>query len=190
MPWYLRVSIDRFEFLLSFARYANCRETSYFRDQTNWSIAICLNESFNVTSSAKIELKTSLATLPSQKWQLLCEDNRSVLVAFQARLDSLKLAASPLNLYNVKPSNILSMVSLVITYVIVFIQFEWWCPCWNDIVLCLPELSSIVNKWRWITFWWVSRQPKLFSQPLNCNSSRNINLLIHINTKIMSYYLL
>ena len=55
---------------------------------------------------------------------MLCEDDRSVLAAFQTRLDSLKLAASPFNLYNVKPSNILSMVSLVVTYVIVLIQFE------------------------------------------------------------------
>ena len=73
---------------------------------------------------AQEELKSSLVALLSQKWQLLCVDERSVLVAFQARLDSLKLAASPFNLYNVKPSNILSMVSLVITYVIVLIQFD------------------------------------------------------------------
>ena len=38
---------------------------------------------------AQEEQKTSSAALLSRKWQLLCEDNRSVLVAFQARHDSI-----------------------------------------------------------------------------------------------------
>ena len=85
---------------------------------------VLMNRLMSRPTLAQEELKTSFAALLSQKWQLLCEDERSVLVAFQARLDSVKLAASPFNLYKVKPSNILSMVSLVITYVFVLIQFD------------------------------------------------------------------
>ena len=85
---------------------------------------VLMNRLMSHPSLAQEELKTSLATLLSQKWALLCEDDRSLLVAFHTRLDSVKLAASPFNLYNVKPSNILSMVSLVVTYVIVLIQFH------------------------------------------------------------------
>ena len=89
-----------------------------------WRI-VCLNRLISHPTLAQEELKTSLAALLSRKWQLLCEDDRILLVAFQARLDSGKLAASPYNLYNVKPSNILSMLSLIVTYVIVIIQFDW-----------------------------------------------------------------
>ena len=85
---------------------------------------ILLNRLMSHPSLAQEELKTSLATLLSQKWQLLCEDDRNLLVAFHTRLDSVKLAASPFNLYQVKPSNILSMLSLIVTYVIVLIQFN------------------------------------------------------------------
>ena len=85
---------------------------------------VLMNRLMSHLTSAQEELKTSLATLLSQKWALLCEDDRSLLVAFHTRLASVKLAASPLNLYNVKPSNILSMVSLIVTYVIVIIQFD------------------------------------------------------------------
>ena len=85
---------------------------------------ISLNHLMSYPTFAQEELKTSLAALLSQKWQLLCEDDRRFLVAFHTRLDSVKLAASPFKLYNVKMSNILSMVSLVITYVIVLIQFD------------------------------------------------------------------
>ena len=83
-----------------------------------------MNRLMSHPSSAQDELKTSLAALLSQKWQLLCEDDRSLLVAFHSRLDSVKLAASPFKLYNVKPSNVLSMLSLIFTYVIVLIQLE------------------------------------------------------------------
>ena len=85
---------------------------------------ILMNRLMSHPALAKEELKTSLAALLSQKWQLLCEDDRRLLVAFQARLDNGKLAASPFNLYNVKPSNILSMLSLIVTYMIVLIQFN------------------------------------------------------------------
>ena len=85
---------------------------------------VLMNRLMSRPTLAQEELKTSLVALLSQKWQLLCEDDRILLVAFQVRLDSLKLAASPFNLYQVKPSNILSMLSLIVTYVIVLIQFN------------------------------------------------------------------
>ena len=86
---------------------------------------VLMNRLMSHPTFAQEELKTSLATLLSQKWALLCEDDRCLLVAFHTRLDSVKLAASPFNLYKVKMSNILSMVSLIVTYVIVLIQFKW-----------------------------------------------------------------
>ena len=86
---------------------------------------VLMNRLMSHLTLAQEDLKTSLAALLSQNWQLLCEDDRSLLVAFHTRLDSVKLAASPFNLYNVKPSNILSMLSLIVTYVIVIIQFDW-----------------------------------------------------------------
>ena len=86
---------------------------------------VLMNRLMSHLTLAQEDLKTSLAALLSQNWQLLCEDDRKLLVAFHTRFDNGKLAASPFNLYNVKPSNILSMLSLIVTYVIVIIQFDW-----------------------------------------------------------------
>ena len=70
------------------------------------------------------QLQTSVAALLSQKWYELSEDERHLVAAFQVRLANGDLAASPFGFYNVKPSNLLSMLSLILTYVIVLLQFD------------------------------------------------------------------
>lgn len=71
------------------------------------------------------QLQASAAALLSQKWHSLAEEDRSLLVAFQARLSYGTLAASPFEMYAVKPSNLVSMLSLILTYIVVLLQLHF-----------------------------------------------------------------
>ena len=68
-------------------------------------------------------LKSAIALVLSRKWNILSEEDRLLLTTFQERIDKDELNASPFDLYTVSPSNLLSMLSLIVTYTIVFIQF-------------------------------------------------------------------
>ena len=69
------------------------------------------------------KLKSTVAELLSRKWTLLSEEDRLLLASFRSRLDTEVLAASPFDLYSVNPSNLLTMLSLIVTYTIVLLQF-------------------------------------------------------------------
>ena len=69
------------------------------------------------------KLKSTLALVLSRKWHVLPEDDRLLLLSFQTRLDRDELTASPFRLYFVNPNNVLSMLSVIVTYTIVLLQF-------------------------------------------------------------------
>ena len=68
-----------------------------------------------------VELKKIAAGTLSEKWFLLSQEDRDIVACFLSRVDG-SLAACPLNLYTVDPTNILSLLTLHISYVIVLLQ--------------------------------------------------------------------
>ena len=73
---------------------------------------------------AREQLLVSIAALMSQRWHRLPLEDRNHLMAFQTRLFNKDLAASPFDLYTVNPSNLLSTLSLIVTYIIVLLQID------------------------------------------------------------------
>jgi len=74
-----------------------------------------------VFSFANLLLAT-VTEMSCTHWKSLTENEHGVLSTFMSDLQSRQLAASPSNLYSIKPSIFLSMLSLVITYTIVLIS--------------------------------------------------------------------
>lgn len=70
------------------------------------------------------ELKSTVAFILSEKWHMLSEEEHLLLVSFKTRLAKEEMAASPFALYSVNPGNLLSMLSLVVTYAITLVQFQ------------------------------------------------------------------
>ena len=68
-----------------------------------------------------VELKKIAAGTLSEQWFLLSQEDRDIVACFLSRVDG-SLAACPLNLYTVDPTNILSLLTLHISYVIVLLQ--------------------------------------------------------------------
>ena len=68
------------------------------------------------------ELRSTVAAQLCQKWYSMPEENRLFLISFQERLNEDNLAAIPFDLYKVNPSNLLSILSLTVTYTIVLLQ--------------------------------------------------------------------
>ena len=68
------------------------------------------------------QLKSTTAATLGRKWHLLPEEDRLVLTSFHARLDNQELSANPFDLYTVNPSNLMSILSLIVTYTIVLLQ--------------------------------------------------------------------
>ena len=68
------------------------------------------------------ELKNSIVGILNKKWQLLSHEHRDVLSFFFICLDRRNLVVCPLNLYNVDPTNLPSLLTLLISYVIVLQQ--------------------------------------------------------------------
>ena len=86
--------------------------------------AVLVNRLISYLYSSRDLLRDTIAALLSQKWQLLSEDDRNLLIVFQSRLVDGILTISPFNLYTVSPSNLLSMLSLIVTYIIVLLQID------------------------------------------------------------------
>jgi len=72
--------------------------------------------------SAASELLSSLACYWAQKWYSLGKEESRSLNSLVDRLQHVKLAASPSGYYNIKPSILLTMLSLIVTYTIVLLQ--------------------------------------------------------------------
>ena len=68
------------------------------------------------------ELRGAVAASLAARWRLLSLDHRNLLTSFLVRLDKGDLAARPLNLYTIQPANLLSLLTLHISYVIVLLQ--------------------------------------------------------------------
>ena len=68
------------------------------------------------------ELKKSVSALLSEKWHLMPQDHQNYLNCFYNRLNGGELAACPLNLFTIDRSNLLSLLTLHISYTIVLIQ--------------------------------------------------------------------
>ena len=68
------------------------------------------------------KLATLATGLLCEKWHSLHRDDFDVLLAFSSALRKENMAVCPLNMYSVKPKNLLSILTVVVTYVIVLIQ--------------------------------------------------------------------
>ena len=73
-------------------------------------------------NSASFKLRFTLSSLMARHSVHLTEKDLRVASSFLAHLQEDHLAACPLNLYSVTSSNILTLVSLIISYVIVLLQ--------------------------------------------------------------------
>lgn len=71
---------------------------------------------------ASVHLRTTLAALLSAHWDSVPKDDQSVVTLFLGRLQSEPLAASPLHLYQISPSLLLSIASLSMTYLVILLQ--------------------------------------------------------------------
>ena len=71
---------------------------------------------------SRIQLQDTLGVLLSEKWYLMSDKDRQFLIVFQSRLSQGELGASPFNLYTISPTNLLSMLSLIVTYITVLLQ--------------------------------------------------------------------
>lgn len=71
---------------------------------------------------ASENLRTVLATLLNRYWDSIARDERDILMVILGGLRTDPFAATPLGLYSVTPSILLTMASLVVTYVIIMLQ--------------------------------------------------------------------
>ena len=69
-------------------------------------------------------LQSAIDSFLSDNWYRLPDEDRHFLVSFQARLHREDLAACPLNLFTVNPTNLLTMLSLIVTYMVVIFQTD------------------------------------------------------------------
>lgn len=69
-----------------------------------------------------IQFRGTLNRLLNQHWFRLGKPDRELLRSFLSRLSTDHLVASPLDLYNITPSILLSVLGLVVSYVIVLLQ--------------------------------------------------------------------
>ena len=70
------------------------------------------------------KLQRVIAGLLSDEWYLLPHEDRQLLVSFQARLNNEDLAACPMNLFTINPTNLLTTLSLIVTYMVVIFQTD------------------------------------------------------------------
>jgi hypothetical protein len=71
---------------------------------------------------ASDRLRSHLAVLLTRYWDSIPKEERKFLVHFNGRIQTDPLAATPLGLYNVTPSFLLTVASLGVTYVIILLQ--------------------------------------------------------------------
>ncbi len=71
---------------------------------------------------ASDHLHSHLAVLLTCYWDSIPNEKRKLLVHFNGRLQTDPLAATPLGLYNVTPSLLLTVASLAVTYVTILLQ--------------------------------------------------------------------
>lgn len=73
-------------------------------------------------SSKKLVLR--LAAWQHAHWYNLNLNQRKVMAAFYGQVRKDQLSASPLKLYTITPNLLLTMLSLTVTYMIIFLQFD------------------------------------------------------------------
>jgi len=89
------------------------------------SLAVCIMCGFGTSLINRLlshlylsfgKLQKAIAGLLSEEWYLLSDEDRQLLVSFQFRLDKYGLATCPFNLFTFKPTNLLTILSLIVTY--------------------------------------------------------------------------
>ena len=85
---------------------------------------VLINQLMSHLYLSRGKLQSAIAGLLSADWYRLPDEDRNLLVSFHARLDREDLAACPLNLFTVNPTNLLTMLSLVVTYMVVIFQTD------------------------------------------------------------------
>ncbi len=73
---------------------------------------------------ASDRLRSLLANLLTQYWDSIPNGEREFLVVFIGQIQSDPVAATPLGLYNVTPSFLLTVASLSVSYVIILLQSQ------------------------------------------------------------------
>ena len=74
--------------------------------------------------SSEDKLQKSIADHLSLKWYDLIENDRQLLVTFLTRLGKDDICVRPMKLYSINPSNLLSILTLIINYYIVLAQAD------------------------------------------------------------------
>ena len=126
------IIVNQFSFIC-----INCLSIYALTEETNFNIA-SLNHSspvINCTFQTVLftllfshlprscgDLKQSISVLLSEKWHLMPQDHQNYLNSFFNRLNGGEMAASPLGLYTIDRSNLLSLLTLEISYTIVLLQ--------------------------------------------------------------------
>lgn len=82
-----------------------------------WSVGL-----IGKVSEADAQTLSAVTTLHSREWPSMNRDERSVLRAFLNQLQQSRLTASPCQFYDVTPSLLLAVISLVVTYTIFLLQ--------------------------------------------------------------------
>lgn len=70
------------------------------------------------------KLDRSITGELSKKWHSFLQEDRDLLLSFLNALRSGNMAVRPLNLYVIRPHNLLSSLSVVVTYIIVVLQYK------------------------------------------------------------------
>lgn len=71
---------------------------------------------------SSMRLRTTLAALLSEHWDSVPKDDHVIVSVILGRLQSDPLSASPLHMYQISPSLLLSIASLSITYLVILLQ--------------------------------------------------------------------
>jgi len=85
---------------------------------------VYVNQFLSHLCLSRVRMQDTMAVSLCNNWYLMSEKDRQFLVTFQSRLYTGELAASPYELYSVNKTNLLSMLSLIVTYIIVLTQMN------------------------------------------------------------------
>ena len=88
----------------------------------NISLLIIFNWILSQLYFSTNKLKKLAADVSSRKWHQLGEAERHLLVILRTRLNRDDMAVRPMNLFHVNPTNLLSILGMVLNYIVVLAQ--------------------------------------------------------------------
>ena len=89
--------------------------------------AILTNRLMSHLYLSRGKLQSAIGGLLSDKWYFLPNEDRELLVSFHVRLAREDLAACPMNLFKINPTNLLTMLSLIVAYMVMIFQADADC---------------------------------------------------------------